>query len=63
MLINFFIIRVLILFDLLGITVKTVKVDPKTFQVDLKAMERAINKNTIMVCSYHISGFLIVIRT
>ncbi|KAL7016927.1 hypothetical protein ACKWTF_010202 [Chironomus riparius] len=32
-----------------GITVKTVKVDPKTFQVDLKAMERAINKNTIML--------------
>jgi hypothetical protein len=37
------------LFDLLGITVRTVKVDPKTYQVDLKAMERAINKNTIMV--------------
>jgi sphinganine-1-phosphate aldolase len=31
------------------ITVKTVRVDPKTYQVDLKAMERAINKNTIMV--------------
>jgi sphinganine-1-phosphate aldolase len=33
----------------LGITVKTVKIDPITFKVDLKAMERAINKNTIMV--------------
>jgi sphinganine-1-phosphate aldolase len=33
----------------LGITVKTVKLDPVTFKVDLKAMERAINKNTIMV--------------
>lgn len=33
----------------LGITVKTVKLDPKTYKVDLKAMERAINKNTIMV--------------
>lgn len=33
----------------LGITVKTVKLDPKTFQVDVLAMERAINKNTIMV--------------
>lgn len=33
----------------LGITVKTVKVDPNTYKVDLKAMERAINKNTIMV--------------
>lgn len=33
----------------LGITVKTVKVDIKTYQVDLRAMERAINKNTIMV--------------
>lgn len=33
----------------LGITVKTIKVDTKTYQVDLKAMERAINKNTIMV--------------
>ncbi|KAG5672948.1 hypothetical protein PVAND_003035 [Polypedilum vanderplanki] len=32
-----------------GITVKTVKLDPKTYQVDLKAMERAINKNTIML--------------
>lgn len=32
-----------------GITVKTVRVDTKTFQVDIKAMERAINKNTIMV--------------
>lgn len=33
----------------LGITVKLVKVDSQTFKVDLKAMERAINKNTIMV--------------
>lgn len=33
----------------LGITVRTVKLDPKTYKVDLKAMERAINKNTIMV--------------
>lgn len=33
----------------LGITVKTVKLDPKTYKVDLKAMERAINKNTVMV--------------
>jgi sphinganine-1-phosphate aldolase len=33
----------------LGITVKTVKIDPVTYKVDLKAMERAINKNTIMV--------------
>lgn len=33
----------------LGITVKTVKLDPVTYKVDLKAMERAINKNTIMV--------------
>lgn len=33
----------------LGITVKSVKLDPVTFKVDLKAMERAINKNTIMV--------------
>lgn len=35
----------------LGITVKTVKLDTKTYKVDLKAMERAINKNTIMVRS------------
>lgn len=35
----------------LGITVKLVKVDPVTFKVDLKAMERAINNNTIMVKS------------
>lgn len=33
----------------LGITVKTVKLDTKTYKVDLKAMERAINKNTVMV--------------
>lgn len=33
----------------LGITVKYIRVDSKTYQVDLKAMERAINKNTIMV--------------
>jgi sphinganine-1-phosphate aldolase len=33
----------------LGITVKTVRVDTVTYKVDLKAMERAINKNTIMV--------------
>lgn len=33
----------------LGITVRTVKLDTKTYKVDLKAMERAINKNTIMV--------------
>ena len=33
----------------LKITVKTVKVDPNTLKVDLKAMERAINSNTIMV--------------
>lgn len=33
----------------LGITVKTVKLEANTFKVDLKAMERAINKNTIMV--------------
>lgn len=33
----------------LGITVKTVKLNQKTYKIDLKAMERAINKNTIMV--------------
>lgn len=33
----------------LGITVRTVKLDPNTYKVDIKAMERAINKNTIMV--------------
>lgn len=33
----------------LGITVKSVKLDPITYKVDIKAMERAINKNTIMV--------------
>ena len=32
-----------------GITFRTVKVDPVTLKVDLKAMERAINSNTIMV--------------
>lgn len=28
---------------------KYVEVDPKTVKVDIKAMEKAINKNTIMV--------------
>jgi sphinganine-1-phosphate aldolase len=35
----------------LKITVKTVKLDPVTYKVDLRAMERAINSNTIMVTS------------
>lgn len=38
----------------LNIYVKTVRVNPKTTQVDIKAMEAAINKNTVMVCVYRI---------
>lgn len=34
----------------LNIYVKTVPVNPETTQVDIKAMEAAINKNTVMVC-------------
>lgn len=34
----------------LNIYVKTVPVDPDTTQVDVKKMEKAINKNTCMVC-------------
>ena len=33
----------------LGLTVKNVKLNPVTMTVDIKAMERAINKNTIML--------------
>lgn len=33
----------------LKISVTTVRVDPNTLQVDLKAMDRAINSNTVMV--------------
>lgn len=33
----------------MGMFVKTIKVNPRTTQVDIKAMERAINSNTIMV--------------
>lgn len=33
----------------LGLRVKTIPVDPVTLKVDLKAMERAISGNTIMV--------------
>ncbi|CRK88647.1 CLUMA_CG002394, isoform A [Clunio marinus] len=33
----------------LGITVKTVKLEANTYKVDIKAMERAINGNTIML--------------
>lgn len=32
-----------------GMHVRTVKTDPKTHEVDIKAMEKAINRNTIMV--------------
>lgn len=32
-----------------GMSVRLAKVHPNTLEVDLKAMERAINKNTIMV--------------
>lgn len=35
--------------DYLGIHVRKVKVDEKTFKVDLKALEKAINRNTIMI--------------
>ncbi len=33
----------------MGFKVRSVKVDPKTTEVDLKAMEKAINKNTVML--------------
>lgn len=33
----------------LGLYVKTVKLDAKTFTVDLQAMEKAINRNTVML--------------
>lgn len=33
----------------LGIYVKYIKIDPKTTEVDIESMERAINSNTIMV--------------
>lgn len=46
----------------LGITVKTVKLDPKTFQVDINAMERAINKNTIMVSFYNFRVATLIIK-
>mmetsp|Transcript_41251 Transcript_41251/g.86595 ORF Transcript_41251/g.86595 Transcript_41251/m.86595 type:complete len:636 (+) Transcript_41251:50-1957(+) len=35
--------------DILGIRNVKVRFDPKTFQVDVKAMERAINADTIMI--------------
>lgn len=47
----------------LNIYVKTVPVNPETFQVNIKAMEAAINKNTVMVCFLHSQfrlSFLIV---
>lgn len=43
----------------LGITVKMVKLDTKTYKVDLNAMERAINKNTILVSVQQQSTLLI----
>lgn len=36
----------------MGMFVRTVKVNPRTTQVDIKAMESAINSNTIMVSSF-----------
>lgn len=33
----------------LGLRVKTVPVDPVTTKVDLRAMEKAISRNTVMV--------------
>lgn len=36
----------------LNIFVKSVPVNPKTTQVDIRQMERAINKNTVMVRIY-----------
>lgn len=33
-----------------NIYIKYVDVDPKTFEVDVKAVKRAINSNTILVC-------------
>lgn len=33
----------------LGLRIRAIPVDPQTTQVDLKAMKRAINSNTIMV--------------
>ncbi|XP_060525909.1 sphingosine-1-phosphate lyase [Cylas formicarius] len=33
----------------LGLRVKYIRVDPQTYQVDIKAMKRAINRNTIML--------------
>lgn len=44
----------------LNIYVKTVPVNPDTTQVDLKKMEKAINKNTVMVGSVHSSGSLFI---
>lgn len=33
----------------LGIRLRTIRVDPQTYQVDIKAFKRAINSRTIMV--------------
>lgn len=36
----------------LGLYIRTVSVDPKTTEVNVRAMERAINRNTVMVRFY-----------
>lgn len=41
----------------LGLFVNTVPIDPVTTSVDLKAMEKAINKNTVMVRTIFIVHF------
>lgn len=41
----------------LGLYAKCVKINPKTTQVDINEMEKAINKNTIMVRLFFFSSY------